>query len=154
MSVETRSSAQRLEEKITEHQNVLHSVKERTQSMDDRMKLFQVADHEILESIDARVDKIDHTVVQARQFGQQIMHYLNAFSGKIQGLLRAILQSNLQTYQLMLQMQQNISPRPTNLLESNIRFEDVLGEFKELPYVYFRHWEVNFQTILGFEMRY
>ena len=151
MSVETRSSAQRVEEKIAEHQNMLYSVKERTQSIDDRMKLFQVADHEILESIDARVDKIDHTVVQARQFGKQIIDHLNAFSGKI---LRAILQSNLQTYQLMLQMQQNISPRPTNLLESNIRFEDVLGEFKELPYQYFRHWEVNSQAILGFEMRY
>ena len=149
-----RSNAQRLEGKATEHQSVLYSINERTQSMDDRMKLVQAADHEILESVDARVDKIDHSIVQARQFGQQIMDYLNAFSGKIQGLLRAILQSNLQTYQLMLQMQQNVPPRPTNLLESNIRFEDVLGELKELPYEYFRHWEVKSQAILRFEMRY
>jgi len=54
----------------------------------------------------------------------------------------------------MLQMQQNISPRPTNLLESNIRFEDALGEIKELPYEYFRHWEVEFQFMLQFEMKY
>ncbi|MCJ1265253.1 hypothetical protein MMC22_005128 [Lobaria immixta] len=141
MGAEMRSSVQRLEEKIAEHHTILYTVQGRTQSMDDRIKLAQAADHEILKSIHTGVDRMDLSVVQARHFGQQIMDYLNSFSGKIQGLLRAILQSNLQTYQLMLQMQQNISPRPTNLLESNIRFEDALGEIKELPYEYFRHWE-------------
>ena len=154
MSAEMRSSVQRLEETIAEHHTILYSVQERTQGMDERIKLAKGADHEILESIYARVDRMNHSVVQARNFGQQIMDYLNTFSGKVQGLLRAILQSNLQTYQLMLQMQQNISPRPTNLLESNIRFEDALGEIKELPYEYFRHWEVESQAMLQFEMRY
>jgi len=152
MNAEMRSSVQRLEGKITEHHTVLYSVQERTQSMDDRTTLTQAVDHEILESIYGRVDRMDHSVVQARHFGQQIMDYLNAFSGRIQGLLRLILQSNLQTYQLMLQMQQNISPRPTNLLESNIRFEDALGEIKELPYEYFRHWEVESLAMQQFGM--
>ena len=142
LSTEMRSSVQRLEEKIAEHHTKFSSVQECTQNMYDRIQSGQVTDHQILESIYARVDRTNHSVVQARHFGQQIMDYLNTFSGKIQGLLRAILQSNLQTYQLMLQMQQTISPRPTNLLESNIRFEDALGEIKELPYEYFRHWEV------------
>lgn len=150
----SRGSVQRLEEKIAEHHTMLHSVQERTQSMDDRTKLSQTADQEILESIDAGVDRLDHSVVQARQFGQQVIDYLNAFSGKIQRLLQAVLQSNLQTYQLMLQMQQSMPPRPTNLLESNIRFEDALGEIKELPYEYFRHWEVESQAMLRFGMRY
>lgn len=153
----SRGSVQRLEEKIAEHHTILYSVQERTQSMDDRTKLAQAADHEILESIYAGVDRMehmDHSVVQARHFGQHVMDHLNAFSGKIQGLLQAVLQSNLQTYQLMLQMQQNIPPRPTNLLESNIRFEDALGEIKELPYEYFRHWEVESQAMLRFGMRY
>jgi len=154
ISAEMRSSVQGLEGKIAEHHATLYSVQERTQSMDDRTKLAQVADHEILESVCAGVDRMDHSVVQVRHLGQQIMDYLNAFSEKIQGSLRAILQSNLQTYQLMLQMQQNISPRPTNLLESNIRFEDALGEIKELPYEYFRHWEVEPQSMLQFEMRH
>lgn len=118
-----RSNNQRLENKIAEHHSILYSVQECTRSMDDRIKLAQAADHEILESINAGVDRLDHSAFQARHFGQHIVDYL---SGKIQGLLRAILQSSLQTYQLMLQMQQNISPRPTNLLESNIRFEDAL----------------------------
>lgn len=149
-----RSSNQRLENKIAEHHSILYSVQERTRNMDDRIKLAQAADHEILESIHTGVDRLDHSVVQARHFGQQIMDCLSGFSGKIQGLLRAILQSNLQTYQLILQMQQNISPRPTNLLESNIRFEDALGEIKELPYEYFRHWVVGSQAMLHFQMRY
>ena len=149
-----RRSVQSLEEKIAEHHTTLYSVQERTQSMDDRIKLAQAADHEILESIYTGVDRMDRSVVQARHFGQQIMDYLNTFPGKIQALLGAILQSNLQTYQLMLQMQQNISPRPTNLLESNIRFKDALGEIKELPYEYFRHWEVESQAMLQFEIRY
>lgn len=108
MSAETRSSFQGLEEKIAEHHTILYSVQEHTQSLDDRIKLAQAADQKKLESIYAGVDRIDHSVVQARHFGQQLMNYLNAFSGKFQGLLRAILHSNLQTYQLMLQMQQNI----------------------------------------------
>ena len=140
MSAEMRSSqgsVQRLEEKIEEQHTILYSVQERTQSIDDRTKLAQ-----------------DHSIVQARHFGQQVIDYLNTFSGKIQGLLQAVLQSSLQTYQLMLQMQQNIPPRPTNLLESNIRFEDALGEIKELPYEYFRHWEVESQAMLHIGMRY
>ena len=150
LSAEMRSSIQGLEEKITEHHAILHSVQERNQSMDDRIRLAQVADRQILESVCAGVDRMDHSAVEARHSGKQIMDYLNAFSGKIQGHL----QSNLQTYQLMLQTQQNIAPRPTNLLKSNIRFEDALGEIKELPYEYFRHWEVETQSVLRFEMSY
>ena len=82
----SRGSVQRLEEKIAEHRTILYSVQERTQSMDDRTKLAQAADHEILESIYAGVDRVDHSVVQTRHFGQQVMEYLNAFSGKIEGL--------------------------------------------------------------------
>jgi len=147
-------NAQGLEEKITRHHAILYSVKECTQSIDDRTKLAQVADHGILESVCAGVDRIDHSVVQARHLGQQIMNSLNAFSRKIQRPLQAILQSNFQTYLLMLQMQQDISPRPTTLLESNIKFEDALGEIKQLPYECFRHWEVEPQSKLLFEMRY
>jgi len=154
ISAEMRSSVQGLEEKIARHHAILYSVQEHTQNINDRTKLAQVTDRGILKSVCAEVDRMDHSVVQVRHLGQQIMDYLDAFFEKIQGPLRAILQSNVQTYQLMLQMQQNISPRPTNLLESIIRFEDALGEIKELPYEYFRHWEVEFQSMLQFEMKY
>ena len=111
--------------------------------MDSRTKSAQKDDHEMLTSIHARIDNMELSVVQPRHFGQQIINYLNTFPRKIQQLLRAIFQSNLQIYQMLLQMQQNIPARPTNLLESNIRFEDALGEIKELPYEYFREWEVG-----------
>ena len=138
-----RANVQSLEKKIAGHQTVLYSVQEQTQSMEHGMKLAQEANQNMLESIDARVEGIDESLIRTGQLGQHIMDYLNTFSAGIQVLLRSILQSNLQIYQLVLQIQQNIPSRPTNLLESNIRFEDALGEIKELPFEYFRYWEVE-----------
>jgi len=63
--------------------------------MDDRTKLAQVTDREILKSVCAEVDRMDHSIVQVRHLGQQIMDYFDTSSGKIQGPLRAILQSNV-----------------------------------------------------------
>ena len=93
MSAETRSSIQGLEGKIAEHHVTTYSVQERIQGMDDRTKLAQVADHEILKSVCAGVGRMDHWVVQVRHLGQQIVDCINAFSLKSQGILRATLQS-------------------------------------------------------------
>ncbi|KAL9124583.1 MAG: hypothetical protein Q9217_006099 [Psora testacea] len=56
---EIRSRVQGLEKKIAEHHAILSSVQERAQSMDDRTKLAQEADHEILESVCAGVERMD-----------------------------------------------------------------------------------------------
>ncbi|KAL2043072.1 hypothetical protein N7G274_004132 [Stereocaulon virgatum] len=41
---------------------------------------------------------------------------------------------------------------PTSLLETDIRFEDALEEYRELLYEYFRHWEV-FESFIRMQLR-
>ena len=151
MKAEVRNGVQGLEDKIAEHRTMLDSVQDRVQKTDDRTKLLQVASQERLISTCAQFERMDRSIVRIRHLGEQIVDYLNTFPRKIQGYLRAILQSNLQMYQLMLQIQQNISSRPTHLLESDIRFEDALGETKQLPYEYFRHWEVGSYALISYK---
>ena len=153
MSVEMRTSVKNFEDKVTEHHYIQQLTQERAQSMNHQIQLTQAADHEMLESICDRVDKMDRSVVQASRFGQQMMTHVDRFSGRIYGLLQAILHSNFETYQTLLQQQRDVPPRPTNLLESNIRFEDALGEIKELPYAYFRHWEVEAKAVQSLVLR-
>ena len=143
VGTDMRHGIQSLEEKLVQHHTALHAIEDRTRAMDERTRLAQTNDHDLLTTVNAKVDSVNHSVVQTRNLGQQVMKYLGTFSKRFQGPLRAILQSNLQMYQLLLQIQRNIGPQPSNLLESNIRFEDALGEIKELPYQYFRHWEVG-----------
>lgn len=57
-------------------------------------------------------------------------------------MLRNIKESNVQIYTLLLNIASSVPASPSWLLTSNIRFEDALGVVMELPYEYFKHWEV------------
>ena len=98
--------------------------------------------YEKLDSLSGEANAIKSSVMSLRTLGEQIMDYVGHFPREMRDLLRAILRSNWQTYQVLLHVQQNTSRTPTGLLDTNIRFEDALGEYKELPYEYFRYWEV------------
>ena len=148
IGADMRTSVRYLEDRITEQQMILRLTEERQQRTDAQMKLTQAADHKMLELINDKIDRVGLSVVEASHFGRQVMNFLNGFTGKVHELLRAILFSNLELYRLMIQQQQNMPARPTNSLESNIKFEDALGEIKELPYVHFRQWEVKLQAVL------
>ena len=52
-------------------------------------------------------------------------------------------QANLQTYGLLRSIQDNMIRTPKFDLSDCICFEDALGRIKQLPYEYFRHWEVR-----------
>ena len=130
-------------ERATEHHAALQSIQERMRSMEDATRQARNEAQSHHRETSKKIEGIDYSLVRIRNLGDQVMSYLNAFPRRIQGLLCAILQSNLQSYRLLLQMQKDIAKRPTNLLESNIRFEDALGEIRYLPYEYFRHWEVS-----------
>ena len=100
------------------------------------------AGREKFEAVFAKADATQASITRLRSLGEQVMGYVGQFPKEIREFLRTILQSNWQIYRVLLQVQQNISHSPTGLLDSNIKFEDALGEYKELPYEYFRHWEV------------
>ena len=57
-----------------------------------------------------------------------------------------------ETGKVRLAFQQHVPMPPTTLVVSNIKFTDALDRYKELPYDYFRNWDV-FETFLKGEFR-
>lgn len=84
------------------------------------------------------------SMADVSSIGKQALSFLRTFPAGVRGLLQKILRSNLQIYWLLLSMQNNVAGSPTLLLESNIQFEDALGRVRQLPFEWFRHWEVGF----------
>jgi len=78
--------------------------------------------------------------------GASLLSNLVPFSGKILRYLRENMKNNLATYALLLKIQQEMPKQVAN--SDTIYFEDVLGRTENLPYVYFRHWEV-FRSMLN-----
>lgn len=125
---DTRAGVDRLHEKIGYLSNDLREA--------------DTTGREKLDALSAKADTTQASIMSLRSLGEQVMDYIGQFPKEIRDFLRTILQSNWQIYRVLLQVQQHISQNPTGLLDSNIKFEDALGEYKELPYEYFRHWEV------------
>ena len=96
-----------------------------------------------LETVVNTTDSIQSRVHSCQSVGQQILAFVASFPSEIRESLRKISQTDIQIYDTLLQVQQDIAAAPTNVLQSNIRFEDALGRGRDLPYEYFRHWEVN-----------
>ena len=90
-----------------------------------------------------KMEETKSSVMSLRGTGEQILRCLGTFPREMRELLQSIVRANWQMYQVLLSIQQNASRSPTGLLESNIRFEDAFGDRRELPYEYFRHWEVR-----------
>ena len=96
-----------------------------------------------LDSVTIKADAIQSSVTGLRSIGEQAMAVLSKLPFEMRDLLRKIMETNVQVYNLLLRMQQSTPTSPTTLLESNIVFEDALGRITKLPYEYFRHWEVG-----------
>ena len=128
--------------KAAEHRSSLNSMEGRITNIGDRIQhAAQTADVK-LEALSSDVTATKFAVMSLRGIGQQLMTFVTAFPLEIRGLLQRILQSNWQIYHILLSIQQTPTPSPTQSLDSNIQFEDAMGELIPLPYVYFRHWEV------------
>ena len=127
---------------VIENRAALGRVEHEMGHMSNDLREANAVSHEKLDALSTKADAIQTSIVSLRGLGEQIMNYIGHFPEDIRDLLRSILQSNWQLYQVLLQIQQSTPHSPTGLLDSNIKFEDALGEYSELPYEYFRHWEV------------
>ncbi|KAF8248008.1 hypothetical protein K440DRAFT_549882 [Wilcoxina mikolae CBS 423.85] len=94
-----------------------------------------------LEAISSSTQSIRSSIVSLRGVGEQLKQFLSSFPVEVRDMLRAILQTNFQIYNLL--HAQTVAQSPTLLLQDNIRFEDALGVVRELPYEWFRDWEVQ-----------
>ena len=135
-----------------EHQTLMINIAEQRARIDQvEGKIDRVSDSIIrseessnckIDSIATKADTIESSITSLRSIGEQAMAILAKFPSEMRNLLRKITETNVQTYNLLLELQQSAPPSPTMLLESNIIFEDALGRVTKLPYEYFRHWEV------------
>ena len=128
--------------KIAEHRATVLHVQKQVESLKGNMTEEGTATRAKLDAISSDTNATQASVTNLRTLAEQIADYVRTFPQNVRDALQAPMQSNWQMYQVLLQIQQAISRAPTSLHASNIRFTNALGEYRELPYEYFYHWEV------------
>ncbi|XTI88870.1 hypothetical protein V2W45_1489621 [Cenococcum geophilum] len=84
-----------------------------------------------------------HTsLVTLRILSSQIVGFLRSFPTELRTLLDTVIRTNMRMYVMLLSIHERVSTSPTLLLQSNIQFENALGVTQELPYEWFRSWEI------------
>lgn len=128
--------------KAAEHRAALENMESRITNIEEGMKHAAQASKDGLAALSSEIHATRAAVMSLRDVGKQALTFLYTFPSETRNLLQKILRSNWRIYQLLLNVQKTPSQSPTGLLESNIKFEDAMGELYELPYEYFRYWEV------------
>ena len=129
-------------DKAAEHRAALGRVEGHVEQLNSQVRGEGEATRYQLDILSSRSNATYTSVMSLRKLGEQILVKVATFPLEIQASLQRMLRINWQMYQTLLTLQESLSRTPTALLECNIKFEDALGEYKELPYEFFRHWEV------------
>ena len=128
---------------ITEQRAALHKVHDIAEHVENRLEDLGSTTQARLDAISSQSDATNNSMMSLRNLGEQIGLFIRTFPREIRQLLHAILRADCRTYQAVLQIQEGISRSPSCLHGSDIRFTNALGEYRELPYEYFCHWEVR-----------
>jgi hypothetical protein len=83
---------------------------------------------------------------------RQLLLVFRGFSLAVLKLLQSILQTDLEIYSLLRQIQNRLPPTPTRSVNNSFVFTDALGRTQELEYQWFKHWEV-FESMLKCEFK-
>lgn len=129
--------------KAAEHRAALENMESRITDIEAGIKHVAQASKDGFEALSSEMHATGAAVMSLRDIGKEVINFLCTFPSEMRNMLRDILQSNWQIYQLLLNLQKTPGQSPTGLLDSNIKFEDAMGELYELPYEYFRYWEVR-----------
>ena len=87
-----------------------------------------------------------------RSIGTSLWGNLMPFSEKILYYLRKNMKTNFEIYSQVLKLQTSITQNMPVSQQDSIHFVDVLGRSADLPYEYFRHWEI-FESRLRCEFK-
>ena len=128
--------------KVTELRSTVLEVQNQVKCLKDNVTVEGRATRARWDSISSDTNATQASVTSLRTVAEQISAYIRTIPQNVREAWQAPTQSNWQIYQVLLQIQQTISRAPTSLQPSNIRFTNALGEYRELPYEYFCHWEV------------
>ena len=122
---------------VADNRAALGRIQSGTEDMSNSLQEANAASHKKLDALSTKTDATQSSILSLRSLAEQVASHIAHFPRELRDLLRAILRSNWQMYQVLLQVQRCTSHNPTGLLDSNIKFEDALGEYRELPYEYF-----------------
>ena len=128
--------------KAAEHRSSLNNIESQIKDINTKVEDASVASNAKVDALSSSINATRTMVTTMTGVGQQIIRFMNAFPSEMRSMLQNILHVDRQNYLLLLDLQQKFAPNPTGLLNSNIEFEDAMGEVRTLPYEYFRHWEV------------
>ena len=142
INMRTRREHDSLMSKVLQNRAALRHVHSVVESIESKMHGIEETSRANFEAMSAKCDATAVSVLSLRTLGQQILTFLSTFPQEIRDLLQSIVQADWRTYQAVLHLQQCLARSPTSVHESNIRFTDVLGEYRELPYEFFSRWEV------------
>ena len=143
MNKRTKQEHGDLISRVVENRAALRQVQGFVEHIDDRVERIEATSQVRLDAISSKSDAIQASLMNLRSLGDQIMAFVRSFPDEIRELLHKIVQVDWRTYQAVLQIQDRLDRSPTSLHDSNIHFTNVLGEYRELPYEYFCHWEVR-----------
>jgi hypothetical protein len=118
-------------------------VKAALEPLQDQLNIVAVGSKRKLDSISTDVVSVATSVSHFGGILSNVVRFLRSIRSETRAALQQILQTNMQTYAMLVASQNNIDMTPSLLLESNIQFEDAVGRTSSLPYQWFRHWEVS-----------
>lgn len=95
-----------------------------------------------LTSVSTVVVSAQSTLRSLRNIGFQAKRFFHKFPTELRGLLENILRTNMQMYSMLLNIQNSVAISPSDQGFSEFKLEDALGVVRELPYEWFRYWEV------------
>ena len=143
MNVRMKQEQKDLHCKIAEHRIRLERVQSSIENLEGNISQKTVAVCERLNTISEKANALQLSILSMRHFKDQIMAYIRTFPKEGIELLKTVIKNNAQIYQTLMQIQHSVSRAPSSLQASNLRFTNVLGEYRELPYEYFCQWEVR-----------
>jgi len=142
MNLRTKKEHGDLMSKVLENRAALRHVHGIVEDIENRMEGIEATSKANQETTLIKSDAINTSIVSLRSLGEQLLAFLSTFPQEIRGLLQSIVQADWKTYQAVMHLQDCLARSPTSLHESNIRFADALGQYRELPYEFFCNWEV------------
>lgn len=148
MNVRMKQEQKDLHCKIAEHRTKLEQVQASIESLEGNISQKTAAVCERLNTISEKANAVQLSVLNMRHLKDQIMAYIRTFPKEGIELLKTIIKNNAQICQTLMQIQHSVSRAPSSLQASNLRFTNVLGEYRELPYEYFCQWEVRSLPLL------
>ncbi|KAL9618414.1 MAG: hypothetical protein Q9160_006855 [Pyrenula sp. 1 TL-2023] len=158
-----RESISRIENSVHDHSGSLKdhfsSTNHKIATVEDDVSQVKCLMQETKSSLETKMGRIEsqtetqhNMIVSFRNLCQQIMEFLRSFPKEIRNTLGCLMQSNLQIFNHILQLQHTLANTPSATAVPAIHFLDALDRQRTLPWDIFHQWE-PFEGLLKADFR-